>query len=67
MKRTTLGKTSGKDAEANKSTYVKLLGLEAAEAEAQRLHDAALELLADWGTEADELRGLLSQMVRRDH
>ena len=63
----TLGKTSGKDAEANKSTYVKLLGLEAAEAEAQRLHDAALELLADWGTEADELRGLLSQMVRRDH
>ena len=62
----TLGKTSGKDAEANKSTYVKLMGLEAAEAAANALFEEALALLADWGIEAEALRDLLAQMVRRD-
>lgn len=62
----TLGKTSGKDAATNKSTYVRLMGLEEAEAAAHRLHDEALARLADWGGEADALRDLLSQMVRRD-
>ena len=33
----TLGKTQGKDADANKPTYVKLMGLEGAKAEAGRL------------------------------
>lgn len=62
----TLGKTSGKDAEANKSTYVSLMGLEAAEAEAQRLYQEAVELLQTWDSYADGLRGLLKNMVRRD-
>ncbi len=45
----TLGKTQGKDGEANKPTYVKLMGLEGAKAEAQRLLQAALAALEDFG------------------
>jgi geranylgeranyl pyrophosphate synthase len=41
----TLGKTRGKDDEANKPTYVKLMGLEGAKAEAQRLLQEALNAL----------------------
>ena len=61
----TLGKTSGKDAEANKSTYVKLLGLNEAEGEANRLYQEALNLIRSWGEEADDLRALLAKMVQR--
>ena len=63
----TLGKTSGKDAAVGKSTYVSLMGLEAAEAAAQELHDGALALLGDWGDQAEELRELISRMVHRNH
>ena len=38
----TLGKTQGKDGDANKPTYVKLMGLDGAKEEAQRLLVAAL-------------------------
>jgi geranylgeranyl pyrophosphate synthase len=62
----TLGKTSGKDAANNKSTYVALLGLDAAEAEALRLYDEACALIGDWGRGAAPLRDLLAKMVRRD-
>lgn len=62
----TLGKTSGKDAAAGKSTYVGLLGLKGAEAEASRLHGEALELVSDWSAGAEELRALLDKMVYRD-
>lgn len=62
----TLGKTSGKDAAAGKSTYVSLMGLDAAEREATALHDDALKLIADWGDSADELRALISRLVHRD-
>lgn len=62
----TLGKTSGKDAASGKSTYVGLLGLEGAEAEASRLHGEALELVSDWSADAEELRTLLNQIVYRD-
>ena len=43
----TLGKTAGKDQEADKLTYVKLLGLEGAKAEAQRLCEQAKAAVAD--------------------
>lgn len=62
----TLGKTSGKDAAAGKSTYVSLMGLDAAEREATVLHDDALSLIADWGDNAEELRALISRLVHRD-
>ncbi|WP_439107108.1 polyprenyl synthetase family protein [Congregibacter sp.] len=62
----TLGKTAGKDAAAGKSTYVGLMGLEAAEATAMGLYEEALGLLTDWGSDADALRQLLAKMVKRD-
>ncbi|MEM1404167.1 MAG: polyprenyl synthetase family protein [Pseudomonadota bacterium] len=63
----TLGKTSGKDAAAGKTTYVSLMGLETAEAEANRLFESCLSALESWGEDADELRGLLAKLIRRDH
>jgi farnesyl diphosphate synthase/geranylgeranyl diphosphate synthase type II len=63
----TLGKTQGKDVEANKPTYVKLLGLDGAKQEAKRLLQAALDALDGFGTSADNLRGLAHYIVERDH
>jgi len=42
---TTLGKTAGKDAEANKPTYVSLLGLDGAQTQANQLRAHAVDLL----------------------
>ena len=63
----TLGKTSGKDTEANKPTYVKLLGLAGAKAEAQRLLESALDALESFGDSADALRDIARYIVQRDH
>lgn len=63
----TLGKTGGKDGVANKPTYVKLLGLDGAKAEAQRLLAEALEALGGFGESADLLRELARYIVARDH
>lgn len=63
----TLGKTQGKDMEANKPTYVKLLGLDGAKAEAQRLLQEALGALQEFGESADLLRDLARYIVERDH
>jgi geranylgeranyl pyrophosphate synthase len=60
-----LGKTAGKDARAEKSTYVSTLGLEGARAEAEALLKEALEALAVFGEEAEPLRLLARQMVHR--
>jgi geranylgeranyl pyrophosphate synthase len=62
----TLGKTQGKDADADKATYVKLMGLEGAKAEAQRLLQAALDALEGFGESADHLRDLARYIVERD-
>lgn len=62
----TLGKTQGKDAEANKPTYVKLMGLDGAKAEAQRLLQAALDALEPFGDSADMLRELARYIVERN-
>lgn len=61
----TLGKTSGKDAEANKSTYVTLLGIDAAKTLAQQLHQEAHACLAPYAQEADTLRGLADFITQR--
>jgi geranylgeranyl pyrophosphate synthase len=63
----TLGKTQGKDSEANKPTYVKLMGLDGAKAEAQRLLAEALNTLRGFGESADMLRDLARYIVERDH
>src|SRR5690606_520407 len=54
----TLGKTAGKDARNDKPTYVTTLGLAAAKAFAQELHDDAIEALAPFGPRALRLRQL---------
>jgi geranylgeranyl pyrophosphate synthase len=61
----TLGKTQGKDAEANKPTYVKLMGLEGAKSEAQRLLAEALASLDCFGESADHLRDLARYIIER--
>jgi farnesyl diphosphate synthase/geranylgeranyl diphosphate synthase type II len=63
----TLGKTQGKDAEANKPTYIKLLGLEGAKSEAQRLLSEAHSALGEFGESADNLRHLADYIVNRSH
>jgi geranylgeranyl pyrophosphate synthase len=62
----TLGKTQGKDVEANKPTYVKLMGLQGAKEEAQRLLAAALSALEGFGDSAAHLRDMARYIVERD-
>jgi farnesyl diphosphate synthase len=61
----TLGKTAGKDAAANKPTYVSILGLEPSRALAQQLRDAAHAALAPFGEQARRLRELADLIVQR--
>ena len=61
-----LGKTAGKDEQAQKSTYVSTLGLEGARAEADTLLDDALTALSIFGERAKPLRELASAMVHRN-
>ena len=62
-----LGKTQGKDGNANKPTYVKLMGLKGAKDEAQRLQASALAALDIFGGPADHLREMAKLIVNRDH
>ena len=61
----TLGKTAGKDAAANKPTYVSILGLEPSRALAQQLRDTAHAALAPFGEQARRLRELADLIVQR--
>lgn len=61
----TLGKTAGKDAEQDKSTYVTLLGLDTAKSLAQSLYQQALAPLEAYSQEADMLRSLASFITQR--
>ncbi|HRH28045.1 MAG TPA: polyprenyl synthetase family protein [Aquabacterium sp.] len=66
----TLGKTAGKDADANKPTYVSLLGLEGARHEAAELLAQAHAALADSGIDAvmrAPLAALADRIVHREH
>ncbi len=66
----TLGKTAGKDAAANKPTYVALMGLEAAQREADALAQQALQALIDSALDRaalQPLEGLAGMVVRRQH
>ncbi len=61
----TLGKTAGKDAAANKPTYVSILGLEQSRILAQQLRHDAHAALAPFGDTASRLRELADLIVRR--
>lgn len=63
----TLGKTAGKDAATAKSTFVQLLGLDAARARAAALLEEAHEQLQPWGAPAQALRELTRQIAQRSH
>jgi farnesyl diphosphate synthase len=63
----TLGKTPGKDAAANKPTFVALLGLEGARGYARDLHEQAMAALEPLGERAEPLRGLANALVKRTH
>jgi farnesyl diphosphate synthase len=62
-----LGKTPGKDAAANKPTYVSLMGLDGARTFARQLHDEALSAIAPLGTSGQLLAGLADFIVLRNH
>jgi farnesyl diphosphate synthase len=61
----TLGKTAGKDALQEKSTYVSLLGLEEAKVLVNTLYAQTLQLLASFGPQADPLRGIAKFICER--
>jgi geranylgeranyl diphosphate synthase, type II len=60
-----LGKTAGKDAKADKTTFVKLHGIEGARREAERHSQLALSALAEVGGDTAFLRMLAERMLRR--
>jgi len=62
-----LGKTAGKDQDANKPTYVTMLGLDAARQYAHDLHAQALAALARTGLSAPLLLCLADRLVVRQH
>ena len=61
----TLGKTAGKDAQADKPTYVSLLGLERARDFAAELRSQALDALSGFGDRAQRLRELTDFITHR--
>jgi farnesyl diphosphate synthase len=63
----TLGKTAGKDAAANKPTYVTLLGLSQAREFAEQLRDEARAALQPFGDRAQRLLELTDFIVDRKY
>lgn len=62
----TLGKTAGKDEAVDKTTYVKLLGLDGARAEAERLKREAVDALSPFGDRAAPLLAIADFIVKRE-
>ena len=61
----TLGKTAGKDAAANKPTYVTLMGLDYAQKQAKELQETAIASLDSFGARAQALKDLALLVVNR--
>jgi farnesyl diphosphate synthase len=61
----TLGKTAGKDAAQNKSTYVSILGLREARSKAESLRSEAHDALTSFGDRAQVLHHLTDYIVDR--
>ncbi len=62
----TLGKTAGKDADANKPTYVSILGLQRAKDLAEELYENAINPLAPYGEQALRLTQLAQFITQRN-
>lgn len=63
----TLGKTAGKDSQADKPTYVALMGIAPARQYAEQLLAEALDALTPYSSRADHLRHLAEFSVRRGY
>ena len=62
-----LGKTAGKDAQAEKPTFVKLLGLQETKNFADRLHQSAFSRIDGLDDRANALRDLAHALTHRQH
>ncbi|MFZ4598914.1 MAG: polyprenyl synthetase family protein [Terrimicrobiaceae bacterium] len=62
-----LGKSAGKDAASEKTTYPALLGLEKSQREAARLTRKSLAALISLGTNGALLHGIAETLLRRTH
>ncbi len=60
------GKAVGKDSKAGKATFVSLMGVDRARAQAKMLVDQAVSHLHAYGSEADLLRAIARYVVERD-
>ena len=63
----TVGKATGKDADAGKATFVSLLGLDGAKGRAQELVENACDALSIYGEDADTLREAARFVIARNH
>ena len=61
-----LGKTAGKDIEAQKATYPSLWGLDKSRLKARELVDSAIAQLSTYGAKAEPLRAVANYIVTRD-
>lgn len=62
-----LGKTAGKDAAVEKSTYPAILGLDASRKEAVRLTKAAMDALEPFGKKGVRLREIAAHLLKREY
>lgn len=60
-----LGKTAGKDLQAQKATYPSLWGIEASREQAKQLIDSAISQLSVYKEKADSLRAIASYIINR--
>ena len=61
----TVGKATGKDAEAGKATYISVLGIEGARQRLRQLEDEAISVLEPFGERADMLRQAVAYVSTR--
>ena len=61
----TVGKATGKDADAGKATFVSLMGLDAAKARANELVETACDALSGYGENASTLQEAARFIVER--
>jgi geranylgeranyl diphosphate synthase type II len=62
-----LGKTAGKDLQAQKATYPSLWGLEKSQEQAHNLIEGAIQELQPYGEKADPLRAIAKYIIERQN
>jgi len=63
----TLGKATGKDADAGKATLASMMGIEATRMELKRVHAAAIDALSPFGSKAGMLKSAADFAIARSH